>query len=74
MKYSSLPLNPFDEIRFEEKEVRHHRCLDIRIYTALKEGEEKIPTGKGLLVPLDKLPDLSEALRIVDNRQKHWVS
>ena len=47
---STFPKNKFEEVRVQVKEFKGYDLVDLRVYTSLKEGEEKIPTGKGLSV------------------------
>lgn len=59
---SSFPKNKFEEVRVQVKEFKGYDLVDIRVYTALKEGEEKIPTGKGLSINVSHFLELKKAL------------
>ena len=39
-----------EEIRISAKKLKGRRALDVRVYTSAHSGEEKWPTGKGLLI------------------------
>ncbi|HTL71410.1 MAG TPA: transcriptional coactivator p15/PC4 family protein [Candidatus Eisenbacteria bacterium] len=59
---STFPKNKFEEIRVQVKEFKGYDLVDIRVYTALKEGEDKIPTGKGLSVNVSHFLELKKAI------------
>ena len=59
---ASFPKNKFEEVRVSITEFKGHDLLDLRVYTASKEGEEKIPTGKGLAINVSHFQDLKKAL------------
>jgi len=59
---SSFPKNKFEEVRVHIKEFKGYDLLDIRVYTTLKEGEDKIPTGKGLSINVSHFMELKKAV------------
>ena len=59
---ASFQKNKFEEVRVQIKEFKGYDLLDIRVYTALKESAEKIPTGKGLSINVSHFLDLKKAL------------
>ncbi len=59
---ASFPKNKFEEVRVQVKEFKGYDLVDIRVYTALKEGEDKIPTGKGLSINVSHFMDLKKAV------------
>jgi hypothetical protein len=59
---STFPKNKFEEVRVQVKEFKGYDLVDLRVYTALKEGEEKIPTGKGLSVNVSHFMELKKAI------------
>ena len=59
---ASFQKNKFEEVRVQIKEFKGYDLLDIRVYTALKETSEKIPTGKGLSINVAHFQDLKKAL------------
>ena len=54
--------NKFEEVRVQIKEFKGYDLLDIRVYTSLKETDEKIPTEKGLSINVSHYYDLKKAL------------
>lgn len=59
---ASFPKNKFEEIRVQIKEYKGYDLVDIRVYTSLKDSEEKIPTGKGLSVNVSHFDELKKAI------------
>ncbi len=59
---ASFPKNKFEEVRVQIKEFKGYDLLDIRVYTASKEGEDKVPTGKGLSINVSHYLELKKAL------------
>ena len=59
---SSFQKNKFEEVRVQIKEFKGYDLLDIRVYTSSKEGEEKIPTGKGISINVSHFPELKKAI------------
>lgn len=54
--------NKFEEVQVQVKEFKGYDLLDIRVYTAPKEGDEKIPTGKGLSINVSHFMDLKKGI------------
>jgi hypothetical protein len=44
------------------KEFKGYDLLDIRVYTSLKDSDEKIPTGKGLSINVSHFLELKKAI------------
>ena len=59
---TSFQKNKFEEVRVQIKEFKGYDLLDIRVYTSLKETDEKIPTGKGLSINVSHFHELKKAL------------
>ncbi len=59
---TSFPKNKFEEVRVQIKEFKGYDLVDLRVYTTLKEGEEKIPTGKGLSINVTHFNELKKAI------------
>ena len=59
---ATFPKNKFEEVRVQINEFKGYDLVDIRVYTTLKDGEEKIPTGKGLSLNVSHFPDLKKAI------------
>ncbi len=58
---ASFPKNKFEEVRVAIKEFKGYDLLDIRVYAATKDGEEKVPTGKGISVNVSHFAELKQA-------------
>ena len=59
---SSFAKNKSEDVRIGIKELKGKDILDIRIYTALEHGGEKLPTGKGLVLSPEHFPDFKKAM------------
>ncbi len=59
---TSFQKNKFEEVRVQIKEFKGYDLLDLRVYTAAKEGEEKVPTGKGLSINVTHFNDLKNSI------------
>lgn len=57
-----FPKNKFEEVRVQIKEFKGYDLLDLRVYTAPKEGDEKVPTGKGLSLNVSHFEELKKAI------------
>lgn len=73
---SSFPKNKFEEIRVQIKEFKGYDLLDIRVYASVKEGEEKVPTGKGLSLNVAHFQELKTALLAAEKilRDNHLLN
>ncbi len=59
---ATFPKNKFEEVQVQIKEFKGYDLVDIRVYTSPREGEDKIPTGKGLSLNVAHFLDLKKAL------------
>lgn len=59
---ASFPKNKFEEIRVQIKEFKGYDLVDIRVFAGSKEGEEKVPTGKGISINVSHFMDLKKAI------------
>lgn len=59
---STFPKNKFEEIRVQVKEFKGYDLVDIRVFAGAKEGEDKVPTGKGISVNVSHFMDLKKAI------------
>lgn len=59
---ASFQKNKFEEVRVYIKEFKGYDLIDLRVYTSVKDAEEKIPTGKGLSINVSHFLDLKNAL------------
>ena len=63
---ASFQKNKFEEVRVQIKEFKGYDLVDLRVYTTLKDGEEKIPTGKGLSINVSHFLELKKAVLEVE--------
>lgn len=59
---SIFPKNKFEEIRVQIKEFKGYDLVDIRVFASAKDGEEKVPTGKGVSVNVSHFTELKKAI------------
>ena len=73
---ASFQKNKFEEVRVQIKEFKGYDLLDIRVYTTLKETEDKIPTGKGLSINVSHFQDLKKAILEAESvlRENHLLN
>lgn len=73
---ASFAKNKFEEVRVQIKEFKGYDLLDLRVYTTLKEGEEKIPTGKGLSINVSHFMELKNAMLEAEKvlRENHLLN
>ena len=73
---ASFQKNKFEEVRVQVKEFKGYDLLDIRVYTTLKETEDKIPTGKGLSINVSHFHDLKKAILEAEDvlRENHLLN
>ena len=72
---ASFPKNKFEEVRVQINELKGYDLVDLRVYTTLKEGEEKIPTGKGLAINVSHFLELKKAILKTETvlRENHLI-
>ena len=59
-----------EQIRVSVKESGGRRCVELRVYASSRPGEEKWPTGKGFLVPLEDWSLFREGLVCAEKELK----
>ncbi len=59
---AKFPKNKFEEVRVQIKEFKGYDLVDIRVFAAAKDGEEKVPTGKGVSINVTHFGDLKKAI------------
>lgn len=59
---ATFPKNKFEEIRVQIKEFKGYDLVDIRVFAGSKDGEEKVPTGKGISINVSHFLELKKAL------------
>ncbi len=73
---ASFQKNKFEEVRVQIKEFKGYDLLDIRVYTTIKETDDKIPTGKGLSINVSHFQDLKKAILEAESvlRENHLLN
>ncbi len=64
---ASFPKNKFEEIRVQIKEFKGYDLVDIRVFAGTKEGEEKVPTGKGISINVSHYLELKKAILLAED-------
>jgi len=54
--------NKYQEIRVRISEFQGNDVIDMRIWTQPPQGDEKVPTGKGININVKLFPKLKEAV------------
>ncbi|MBF0216532.1 MAG: transcriptional coactivator p15/PC4 family protein [Candidatus Omnitrophica bacterium] len=70
---ASFEKNKYQDIRVRISEYQGNDVIDIRIWTQPPQGNEKVPTGKGININVKLFSQLKEAINklekeLVDNR------
>ncbi len=58
--------NKIQNIKFELKEFKGHNIIDIRIWNNVPDSDEQRPTTKGVTMNVDLLPELKEAVGLLE--------
>ncbi|MDD5634171.1 MAG: transcriptional coactivator p15/PC4 family protein [Candidatus Omnitrophica bacterium] len=59
---ASFQKNKYQDVRIRISEYQGNDVIDIRIWTQPPQGEEKVPTGKGVNINVRLFPKLKEAI------------
>jgi len=59
---AQFPKNKFEDIRVQIKQFKGYDLVDIRVFASARDGEEKVPTGKGVSVNVTHFLDLKKAI------------
>jgi hypothetical protein len=62
--------NKYQEIRVRISEFQGNDVIDVRIWTQPPQGEEKVPTGKGININVKLFPKLKEAVEKLEKELK----
>lgn len=60
--------NQDDAVRFSLREYKARKYLDLRIFYHPKEGEEMLPTKKGITIALELLPELRKGIQACEKK------
>ncbi len=61
-----FPQTAREEIRVRLTELKGRPQVDFRIYASLEGHEDKLPTGKGFLVPAASFPEFKKTILDVE--------
>jgi len=59
---ASFEKNKYQDIRVRISEYQGNDVIDIRVWTQPPQGDEKVPTGKGININVKLFPKLKEAV------------
>jgi len=54
--------NKYQDVKVRLSEFQGNNVIDIRIWTQPPQGDEKVPTGKGININVRLFPKLKEAM------------
>ncbi len=54
--------NKYQDVKIRVSEYQGNDVIDIRIWTQPPQGDEKVPTGKGININVKLFPRLKEAI------------
>ncbi|MFT5206604.1 MAG: hypothetical protein ACI9CF_000343 [Candidatus Omnitrophota bacterium] len=63
---ATFPKNKFEEIRVQIKEFKGYDLIDIRVFASAKDGENKVPTGKGVSINITHFNELKKSILDVE--------
>jgi len=59
---TSFQKNKYQDVKFRVSEYQGNDVIDIRIWTQPPQGDEKVPTGKGININVRLFPELKAAV------------
>ncbi|MFC1479882.1 MAG: transcriptional coactivator p15/PC4 family protein [Candidatus Omnitrophota bacterium] len=62
--------NKYQDVKVRISEYQGNDVIDIRIWTQPPQGEEKVPTGKGVNINVKLFPKLKEAVEALEKELK----
>ena len=62
--------NKYQDVKVRLSEYQGNDVIDIRIWTQPPQGEEKVPTGKGVNVNVRLFPELKKAIEKLEQDLK----
>ncbi len=62
--------NKYQEIRVRISEYQGNDVIDIRVWTQPPQGDERVPTGKGVNINVKLFPKLKEAVEKLEKELK----
>jgi len=62
--------NKYQDVKIRVSEYQGNDVIDIRIWTQPPQGDEKVPTGKGININVKLFPKLKEAVETLGKELK----
>lgn len=62
--------NKYQDVKVRLSEYQGNDVIDIRIWTQPPQGDEKVPTGKGVNINVKLFPELKKALEKLESDLK----
>ena len=62
--------NKYQDVKIRLSEYQGNDVIDIRIWTQPPQGEEKVPTGKGININIKLFPELKKAIEKLEQDLK----
>ncbi|MFH1836792.1 MAG: transcriptional coactivator p15/PC4 family protein [Candidatus Omnitrophota bacterium] len=62
--------NKYQDVKVRLSEYQGNDVIDIRIWTQPPQGEEKVPTGKGVNINVKLFPELKKAIEKLEQDLK----
>jgi len=62
--------NKYQDVKVRLSEYQGNDVIDIRIWTQPPQGDDKVPTGKGVNINVKLFPELKKALEKLENDLK----
>ena len=66
----AIQKNKFQEVRVSISEFKGNDLIDIRVWNAVKDSDEKSPTAKGVSLNVSLYPELKEAVLALEQELK----
>lgn len=65
-----FPKNKYQDVKVRLSEYQGNDVIDIRIWTQPPQGDEKVPTGKGININVRLFPELKKAIEKLEQDLK----
>ena len=62
--------NKYQDVKIRISEYQGNNVIDVRIWTQPPQGDEKVPTGKGVNINVKLFPKLKESIEKLEKELK----
>lgn len=62
--------NKYQDVKIRISEYQGNDVIDVRIWTQPPQGDEKVPTGKGININVKLFPELKSAIEKLEKELK----